>query len=219
MKTSFQSTIRLLPGVYLPVRASIIKLETATIMMSPCELSEDDIFNIKSSTEVSDIVAPNLLHHHYIIKALGAFPRARLWHAPGMMEKIPEVPWQRPLDLKTWPFRRELELHMIEGAPRVNECVFYHRATKTLYVTDLCFNIEHPKGFLTPVTFRMMGTYKKFAVSNMWNRFVEDKEAFKKSMNYILSWDFERIVMAHGEIVEHEAKTRLRTSLASLGLI
>ena len=39
----------------------------------------------------------------------------------------------------------------------------------------------------------------------------KDKNKIEKSIRQILRWDFKRIVMAHGSIVENEAKKKLIT--------
>jgi hypothetical protein len=219
MKAFINTTYKLIPGVYLPLRASIIKLENATILMSPVEMSNDEIKSIRASETITDIISPSLFHHHFAKEAIDDFPQAHLWAAPGLKEKCPDVPWQKTLTVDPWPYNAELELLFIKGAPKINECVFYHRASHTLYVSDLCFNIENPKGFLTPITFRLLGSYKKFAVSNIWKKLVTDRKAFKASMDKLFSWNFDRIVMGHGEILELDAKARLKKSLQDLELI
>ena len=45
-------------------------------------------------------------------------------------------------------------------------------------------------------------------------RFVTgDRAATARSVETLLSWDFDRVVMAHGRIVEDDAKNRLRAGL------
>ncbi|MBT8067222.1 MAG: hypothetical protein KJO09_08270, partial [Gammaproteobacteria bacterium] len=36
----------------------------------------------------------------------------------------------------------------------------------------------------------------------------KDKEAARKSLKKILDWDFDKIVMAHGDLIEKDAKER-----------
>ena len=35
--------------------------------------------------------------------------------------------------------------------------MFFHRASRTLYTSDLFFNLHHTSGWLAPIAFRMIG--------------------------------------------------------------
>jgi hypothetical protein len=50
--------------------------------------------------------------------------------------------------------------------------------------------------------------YKKFAVSKLQLRFLKDRAAMMASVKKIQEWDFDRLVMAHGEVLESGAKPR-----------
>jgi flavorubredoxin len=43
---------------------------------------------------------------------------------------------------------------------------------------------------------------------------VKDRAAVRESLEEILSWDFERVVVSHGEIITENAKETLRQVLA-----
>jgi glyoxylase-like metal-dependent hydrolase (beta-lactamase superfamily II) len=118
-----------------------------------------------------------------------------------------------------WPHEPELAALVIEGAPKRNEVVFFHRATRTLYTADLVFNIHRHAGLLTPLTFRAMGIYKRFAVAKMWNHWIKDRAAFDRSIERMLAWDFDRIVMAHGDIVETGGRRMLIDALRERKLL
>ncbi len=38
----------------------------------------------------------------------------------------------------------------------------------------------------------------------------KDKEHVKESVEKVLTWDFERVIMAHGSIIEHGGKEAFR---------
>ncbi|MCP4444250.1 MAG: hypothetical protein GY811_02745 [Myxococcales bacterium] len=50
---------------------------------------------------------------------------------------------------------------MIEGAPKFDELVLFHRKTRTLLVGDYFFNVHETRGWLTPLILKMTGSYKK----------------------------------------------------------
>ena len=46
-----------------------------------------------------------------------------------------------------------------------------------------------------------------------------DRTAFARSIDHLLSWDFDRIAMAHGEIVTSHGKTMLIDALRERDLL
>jgi hypothetical protein len=46
---------------------------------------------------------------------------------------------------------------------------------------------------------------------------VKDEAAFRSSLASILEWDFDRVIVGHGDVIEHGGKAKLRTALAAAG--
>src|SRR5205823_6174850 len=82
------------------------------------------------------------------------------------------------------------------------EVVFHHRPSRTLICSDLLFNITHPATAMTSVALTLMGTKGRFAASRAWWLFRRDRTALKMSLDHLLTWDFARVVPAHGDVVE-----------------
>ena len=110
----------------------------------------------------------------------------------------------------------ELTPLLLEGAPKFDEVVFLHAATRTLVVTDYFFNIQECRGWLSPWIFRMTGTYRKFAQSRAWRWVIQDKARAAESAERMLAWPFERVVPAHGEVVSERAHEQSERALAWL---
>lgn len=223
----YESTLRILPGVRLPVRSTLLQLSHGAVLISPIDFTENQIKSIRELTPVTDIIAPNLHHNRYLAGAARRFPGSTFWASPGMKEKHPELAIHKVLGESVWPFRGELEMLRLDGAPSMNEYVFFDVKSKTLFVTDLVFNIKRPIGLLSPLIFWKFGTYKRFAVSKFWLKFVKDPTVFESSLKTMLEWDFTSIVMAHGEILTdsidtphgESAKQRLEASLRERGFL
>ena len=107
----------------------------------------------------------------------------------------------------------------LEGAPAFNECVFFHKASRTLIVTDLLFNFKNLPSNLKMLPFKMFGTFNRPACSRLLKLFTRDKKLFKKNAARIFEWDFDKIAMAHGEVIESNAKDILKAALAERDLI
>ncbi len=58
-----------------------------------------------------------------------------------------------------------------------------------------------------------------FGVSVFFRFMIDDKEAFRRSVNELLQWDFERIVVAHFEPLETAAKPAAERALREAGFL
>ena len=105
-----------------------------------------------------------------------------------------------------------LDQVLVRGNKLIWEVAFYHRASKTLLLTDL---IENFTDQTSNVNWVLKLWWK--AVFHMWDNPKpapeyqmgwKDKAAARKSLQRILDWDFDKIIMAHGDLIETDAKER-----------
>ncbi|MEM6296346.1 MAG: DUF4336 domain-containing protein [Myxococcota bacterium] len=164
---------------------------------------------------VEHIIAPNLLHHVHLLPAIARYPDAKVWGAPGLAKKRADVTFDAEIGDDA-PWTDTLTPKPIRGIPWANETVFLHAASGSLIVTDLVFNIHEPKGWVAPLVLRLAGAYRKFAQSRLLRSQIKDAEAASASVLAMLEWDFDRVIMAHGRVVETNAKQQLRDALAPM---
>jgi hypothetical protein len=212
----FDSKLKMLPGVSLPLRSMLVTGRGQQILVSPVGTSEEASY---IGSEPLTLVAPSLLHHLHLPAAVERFHPVALWGPPGLPEKLPALGPIRVLGVDPWPHADQLEFVVIEGAAKRNEVVFFHRASRTIYTADLFFNIREPGGILTSLALRFMGLYRRFGASRLWRSWVTDRAAFTRSIEAVLAWDFDRIVVAHGEVLEYNARDQFEISLRELGLL
>ena len=214
---TFETKINM-PGTQLPARSVAVKGIDSFILFSPIRFQNEQIEKLRGLGDVTDIVAPCLFHHLFIPQAIKLFPNARVWGVPGFREKRPDITWTHELTPDQWIHQHILEILPITGAPKYNEVEFFHPSSKTLIATDLCFNMRKPAGLMAPIILGAMGTFDGFAVSRLLKLMTKDKKALKKSLDKLFAWDFDRIIMAHGEIVESDGKNLLRAAMIKRGL-
>jgi hypothetical protein len=184
------------PGMLLPIRTVIVELDGKEIILSPgSKLTQGQLH---PQWPVSDIVAPNLFHYAGVPNASRTYPNARLWYAKGVEKKCKTVKWTSELSAKTWPYQEELTLFCIEGMAGCHENVFIHKASRSLIVADLCFNMVGYHGFVTRLVLGMFGTYDRFGISRYFMKHGNDKDLFQSSMKRLLSSNFENIILSHG---------------------
>jgi hypothetical protein len=210
----FHSQLKM-PLVQLPLTSSLITLATGKVLLAPHpSLSADEL---KGMGQVTDIVAPNLFHHLGIQNAVAAHPQARLWGVKGFEVKRKDIAWAAFLDDGAWPHQQALAAVQLRGMPTINECVFVHQPSKTLLVTDLCFNILDSPGLGAWLIYHLFGTYQRFACSKLLMKRVVDKAAFTQSLVTLFAHDFDRIVMCHGSVMQLAGRAALQTALQERG--
>lgn len=213
----FADSIKMLPQVHLPARTVAVQHEGRVIVISPSPNLRSIEADLRALGEVTDLVAPNLFHHLGVATARELFPEATLWGVEGFRKSKPTIDWQRGLTEAEWPYHEILPLVNLAGMPKANEAVFFHPGSKTLICQDLAFNLVEPMGFVNSLPFRAFGTYRRFAMSKMFSKFITDRADFLKSMDQLQAFGFENLLMAHGVPLEGNANEQLRSALAERG--
>ena len=197
--------LRLPGGIELGTRCCLIRLSSGGVLVhTPGPLSDAVRLAIDSLGPVRALVAPNLLHHFFLAENIEAFPQARVFAAPGLREKlgdvkVDEVLGDKPAEL----WAADLDQVQVGGAPSLRETVFLHRASRTLLCLDLCFNVNTSGSFATRLMMRINGAYGRFGPSRIFRYTVmKDRRALRASLDKILAWDFDRVTVAHGDILE-----------------
>ena len=86
---------------------------------------------------------------------------------------------------------------------RLREVLLLHRPSRTLVITDLCFNIQRSDSRIARAFFRANGMWQRFGPSRIIRALaVSDRAALRRSLEEVLHWDFERILPAHGDVIE-----------------
>jgi hypothetical protein len=202
----------------MPARCTQIILKNGqSLLISPIKFSESQIAEVEKNP-VKAIIAPNCFHHLHVLKAAENLKVSTLLCAEGLQQKRADVKWTSVLSEQTWPFADEVKMICVRGAPKINEAVFYHADSKTLITTDLFFNFQNLKPNLKNFIYKIMGTFNKPAVSRLVSLFAKDKNIFKTDLKRILELDFENLVMAHGKIINGNAKEIFINALKERGL-
>ncbi len=211
------SALTLMPGVSLPLRTTILRdTEGGLVVVSPVAGIDQWGREVENLGPVRAVVAPNGFHHLFARAAWERYPQATLWASGALRRKRPDFPeatrWldgEAPVALAPG-----IVAHPVLGMAPVQEWVFLHEGSRTLVVTDLLFNILEP-GFGLGLFQRVVGTYKKLAVSRLFVRARRDRAAFDRSLEAIAALPFERLVMAHGEPILAGAKSLAAAALAA----
>jgi hypothetical protein len=208
--------LRLRGGVWFPCRMTVAELGGGGLaLVSPIPIDDALAERLAALGTVTHILAPNLFHHLHAARAKARFPDAKLLGAPGLAAKLPDVRFDGVLgETRDDALAEAFEPILVEGAPVVSEVVFHHPRSKSLVVTDFVFHIDAPKTFMTKLVLRLVGAWGRPAQSRLWRFSTKDRVDASRSVAGILSRDFDRLVMAHGKVVERDARAVLARETA-----
>jgi hypothetical protein len=159
-------------------------------------------------------VAPNRFHHLFVDRWAEAFADLELWVAPGLEKKRPDLAIDGIFGTSEAPaaWVDEIDYLLFEGYSFANEVAFCHRPSRTLVLTDLAFNFGQEAPRATRIVFSLLGAYGHFGPSILEHLLFRDRVAARRSMETILGWDFDRIIVSHGEILESDGQRVLADS-------
>src|SRR5262245_13292101 len=161
---------------------------------------------------VGFVVVPQA-HGRYAAHAAKAWPGAQLLAAPAPSRKQGSVRFHGSLaDDAPEAWRGQVETHLVQGF-RLNEVVLFHRASRSLVLIDLCFNVQRAATRTAQLFFRLDAMWQRFGPSWLIRALaVSDRAALRRSLERILRWDFERIVPGHGDVIERGGPAALRAA-------
>lgn len=200
-----------LAGTSFEARMSVVRLGTGALMLhSPCEITADLAAEIAALGPVAHIAVPGNFHHLHATSAQQAFPAAKTWICPGIESKRPDLRYDGVLGDEPPPdWAGEIDQVLVAGSRIMREVAMYHRPTRTLLLVDLIeyFTDRTPGvgGALKLLFKYVMGMWDRPRPAPEYQFGWSDRAAAAASLRRILSWDFERIVISHGDLVEADA--------------
>lgn len=193
-------------------RMTVVRLADGLLMLhSPGPIDGETRAAIDRLGEVGHIVAPGSFHHEHVAEAQVAYPEATTWICPGVERKQPRLAFDGLLgDTPPDVWAGEFDQTLVRGTRIMTEVALYHRPSRTLLLVDLIENI----GDATDGAGLGIKIWWK-AVFRMWNKARPapeyqlgwfDRTAARRSLERILAWDFDRIVLSHGDLIEASAR-------------
>jgi hypothetical protein len=204
-------------GIDFGRNVTIVRLKDGRLVVhSTAPFTAEDLLAIRELGEPAWLLDATLFHDTYAKQGCAAFARIP-YLAPRGFRQITGVTTQ-PLDIPPAEWQGELDLVGIEGVPKTREHVFFHRASRTLIVCDLLFHFPaDSRGWTRLFVRHVMRLPRLVGMSFFLRMMVKDRAAFVDSLQRILEWDFDRIVVGHGEPVCENARQTLITALRDTG--
>lgn len=205
-------------GLPVGARMTVIRLAGARLLLhSPVALDAGLREELDAIGRVCFAVAPNRLHHLYAGQVVTAYPGSRLWIAPGLDRKRPDLQFEAVLgDQAPAEWKDEVDQQFFRGRPFENEVAFLHRASRTLILCDLAFNFGPRAAPVTRLFMKLMRSYGRLGPFLLDPLLIRNRAAARASLERILAWDFDRVVVSHGDVLQTGGREALATGYAWL---
>lgn len=205
-------------GIDLQRNVTILRLSSGKLLIhSTAPFNELDVSMIRELGDPAWLVDVLLRHDTFSAEGTQAFP--------GIPYLVPEgfsagVVSCSPLLPPPAEWAGEVEVLAIEGVPSFGEIVMFHRASRTLVVGDLLINFNGDHGLLTKLFLKIGSADGHYdpGVTRPFAHSIEDHEAFASSLRKILAWDFDRIIVGHGDPIRNGGREKLRDAFLAIGI-
>jgi hypothetical protein len=204
-------------GLETGTRMTLLRLSANRLLVhSPIPLTPELKAEVDALGTVVGIVAPSLFHHLYVAPWTAAYPQAIAACCPGLERKRRDLRWQRVLrDTPEAEWRDEVDQVHFSANTLADEVVFFHRQSCTLVCSDVVFNLSQHASPLTRAAAILLGNREPGATL-LERLMIRDRARAREQIDRMLAWKPERIVLAHGPILERDASQVLRRAFAWL---
>jgi hypothetical protein len=143
------------------------------------------------------------------------FPDAELWASRPTLftlqkSRLPISGYLSDTPVNAWS--ADFEQLEFKGNPLLSEVLFFHSSTHTVILDDLVMRNPIMKGkTLTNLIFKLGGTqYPEGGVPVDMKMAFLDRSLARQSLERLLSWDFDQLIIAHGVCIESGARQYIK---------
>lgn len=207
-------------GFPYPTRMAVIRLSDGSLFVwSPVALSESLYAAVDALGPVRHLVSPNALHHLFLSEWKSAFPAARVCASPDLRRKRKDLTFDVELRNAAEPaWAPDIDQVVVQGSFALTEVVFFHRTSRTALFADLIQNFPRDwfkgwRGFLARhggIVAPNPSTPRDWRVSFL------NRRAARVSLDKILAWPIEQVVIAHGNLPPGDGTAFVRRAFSWL---
>lgn len=204
-------------GADLRRNVTIIRLRSGKLVIhSTGPFSPEDVAKIRELGEPGWILDGILRHDTFARDGREAFPTIPYLAPEGFAKEV-GFPTQ-PIVPAPAEWDGELLALEIQGAPIARDIAMLHVPSRTLILTELLFNFGSGESLWTKLLLNAaIGFHHHPGMTRPVKWGVKDKAAFQQSLATILSWDFDRVIVGHGDVIESGGKEKVREGLQAAG--
>ena len=157
-------------GVPFGTRMTVVRLADGGLFVhSPLDPVPRLRAEIDALGPVRYVVSPNKLHHLFLAVFQEAYPSAKMFAPPGLREKRRALRFDGALgDAPDPAWSADLGQTIVRGSRVMEEVLFFHDASRTLIVADLCEHFGPWSPRLTRLVARLAKMYAKPRMPPDW---------------------------------------------------
>lgn len=200
-------------GLEIGRKMIVVRLPDGDLFVnSPAELTSGRVEALNDLGRVRYVTPSSKLHGHLHMEDYRrAFPDAELFAAPGLDRRRADLAFDGLLGSAPDPrWADVIDQEAFLGNRWLTEIEFLHRPSGTLILGDVCYNLGPGTPLGTRLVARLAGMCGDLSVPLDFRYTVKNRAAARRSVDRILDWEFERVVVGHGRIAERDAKRRVR---------
>ncbi len=211
-----------------PTRMVVVRLgDGGLFLWSPTALSDELAAQVDALGPVRHLISPNKIHYAHIGDWQRRYPEATSWASTGVRERArsQKIDVRFDADLGDDPepaWADDLDQLIIRGGRFLDEVVFLHRTSRTLILADLIENLEEPKirGRFGRWLFRLAGAVDPDGKMPLDLRltFLGRRERIRPTVQRMIAWEPERILLAHGRWYDRDGAAELRRAFRWVGI-
>jgi len=199
-------------GVMFTTRMVIVKLTDGSLWVnSPVPVPFDTLNRITALGPVKFIVAATPRHVWRLQGYHILFPEAQLWAPRTTLFTLGHLPLPVSRFLTDIPYQgwaEDLEQLPFKGNPLIEEVFFFHKKSRTVILDDLIQIHPIVNGkILRNSLFKLEGVASPYGGVALDIRLsFTNRNLARRSLEKLLSWDFDKVIIAHGVCIEKDAK-------------
>ena len=204
-------------GFPYPTRMAIVQLDDDSLWVwSPVALDQQLAEAVSSLGAVRYIVSPNKIHHLFLGQWLERWPEARVFAPPGLAARRRDLKFDEELSDSPHPdWEREIDQVIFHGSVAMEEVVFFHKPSSTAIFCDLIQRHEEStargfKGMLMKLD-GLVG--EAGSTPREWRLSFLRRGPARAAREKVLSWQPERMLIAHGQCAQTNATEIIRSAL------
>lgn len=199
-------------GILFTTRMVIVKLQDSSLWIdSPVPVSFETLRDISHLGTIQYMIAATPRHVWRLESWHTLFPRAQLWvtEATPFTLKKGDLPYAGILrDTPEQGWANDLDQMLFMGSSLMKEVLFFHKSSRTVMLDDLIqiHVLEKSQPFRNALLKLGGVTSPDGGVSLDIRLAFTNRKLARQSLEKLLSWDFDKLIIGHGRCIEKDAK-------------
>jgi len=215
----FEGPLRFM-GIPAGRRMAVVRLADGGLWIhSPAPLTSDLRAALEPAGEPRFVVAPTAVHgHRFMEQYRDAYPDVELHAAPTLDRRRKDLSFDAILGSAPDPRWADVLDQTVFQGHLVPEIVFFHRSSATLILADLLMNppIRPDMAPGARLVWWLEDLHGEPGTSRTMRLGTRNRRAARRSVERILEWDFDRIVLGHGANVETGGRAAFERAMSWL---